>query len=124
MMTKTAYAQNAYTNVMVNTSNTPLDLVIMLYDGAIDYLRKVLFNMNQNDISKKIYYISKVMSIIEELLSSLDMEAGGEIAVNLRDIYIYILTELTIANAKNDIERIKHINSILNELRSAWRQIR
>jgi len=121
---QTTYAKNAYTHVMITTSDIPLDLVIMLYDGAINYLRKVIFYINQSNTSKKIYYISKVMAIIEELLISLDMNAGGDIALNLRDLYIYILKELTIANAKNDIARVKHIESLLIELIAAWRKIK
>ncbi len=124
MMTNTTYVQNAYTQVMVNASTTPLDLIILLYDGAIDYLKKALFYINQGDNSQKIRYLSKVMAIVEELLSSLDMEEGGEVAENLQNLYVYILKETTIANAKNDVKKVKHIEILLKELRTAWRRIR
>lgn len=119
-----AYAQNAYTKVKVKTSTTPLDLVIMLYDGAIEYLQRAIFFLNQNNIEKKIYYISKTIAIIEELLSSLNMEAGGDVAKNLQSLYVYMLKELVIANARNDVEKIRHIEFLLSELRSAWKEIR
>lgn len=119
-----AYAQNAYTQVRVKTSTTPVDLVIMLYDGAIEYLQKAIFFLNNKNIERKIYYISKTMAIIEELLSSLNMEAGGEVAINLRDLYVYMLKELVLANARNDVEKMKHIESLLAEIRSAWKEIR
>jgi flagellar protein FliS len=119
-----AYAQNAYTQVRVKTSTTPVDLVIMLYDGAIEYLQKAIFYIDSKNIERKIYYISKAMAIIEELLSSLNIEAGGDVAMNLRDLYVYMLKELVLANAKNDIDKIRHIESLLSEIRSAWKQIR
>jgi flagellar protein FliS len=119
-----AYARNAYTSVKVKTSITPLDLVILLYDGAIESLQRAVFYLNQNNIEKKIYFISKCMAIIEELLSSLNMEAGGEVANNLQSLYVYMLKELVTANAYNDKEKIRHIEYLLTELRSAWKQIR
>lgn len=118
------YAQNAYTRARVNTSTTPLDLIIMLYDGVIEHLGKAAFFMSQRNISQKTYHISKSISIIEELLSSLNIKKGGDIALNLQSLYIYILRELTVANSSNDVDKIKHIEQLLNELRSAWRQIR
>jgi flagellar protein FliS len=123
-MMNVAYAQNAYTNTKAITSTTPLDLVIMLYDGAIEYLHKTIFYINQGNTERKIYYITKTMAIVEELLSSLNMEEGREIAQGLRDLYIYMLRELTAANARNDIEKIRHLEGLLKELLSAWKQIR
>ncbi len=123
-MLSATYAQNAYTTVKVNASATPLDLVIMLYDGAINFLNKASFYMNQREISRKIHYVSKVAAIIEELLASLNMEAGGEVAANLQDLYFYILKELTIANANNDVEKVKHISELLKVLREGWSEIK
>ncbi len=118
------YAQNAYTRARVNTSTTPLDLIIMLYDGVIEHLGKAAVSMSQRNISQKTYHINKSVSIIEELLSSLNIEEGGQVALNLQSLYAYILRELTVANSSNDVDKIKHIEQLLIELRSAWRQIR
>lgn len=118
------YAQKAYTNTMVKTSTTPVDLVIMLYDGAIENLNRAIFFMENANINLKMQCISKTLAIIEELLSSLNMEVGGQIAANLQSLYIYMMKEITRANATNDKEKIRHIEFILKELRSAWRQIR
>ena len=74
-------------------------------------------------IEKKIHYISKCIAIIEELLSSLNIELGGDIAKNLQSLYMYMLKELVIANVRNDKEKIRHIEYLLSELRSAWKQI-
>lgn len=118
------YAQKAYTNTMVKTSASPVDLVVMLYDGAIEYLNKAVFYINQRETIKKNESISRVIAIIEELLATLNMEAGGDIARNLYDLYVYMIVEITRANIKNDIEKIRHVEFLLKEIRSAWRQIR
>ncbi|HAS17887.1 MAG: flagellar export chaperone FliS [Nitrospirae bacterium GWA2_42_11] len=122
-MSNTAYALNAYTQSKTAVAS-PVDLVIMLYDGAIDYLDKAATAVNMKETKEKIKYIDKTVAIIDELLKSLNLEAGGEIAVNLQDLYIYMMRELTMANLQNDAEKIKHVESLLRELVSAWRQIR
>ncbi len=119
-----AYAQNAYTKTKVNTSAAPLDLVIMLYDGAIEYLQSAVYHINEGRNLQKIEYLSRTRAIIEELLASLDMETGGEVGENLESLYLYILMELTKANAANDIKKLGEIKFILSELRDAWRSIR
>ncbi|MHB8841655.1 MAG: flagellar export chaperone FliS [Candidatus Aquicultor sp.] len=120
----TAYAQNAYTDTMVATTANPLDLIIQLYDGAISRLNKAIFCINQGNITQKIQYITRTIAIIEELLASLDMKAGGEVAVNLQGLYVHMLQELTIANANNDVQKIKQVEELLKELRGAWKEIR
>jgi len=122
-MSNTAYALNAYTQSKTAVAS-PVDLVIMLYDGAIDYLDKAATAVNMKETKEKIKYIDKTVAIIDELLKSLNLEAGGEIAVNLQDLYIYMMRELTMANLQNDAGKIKHVESLLRELVSAWRQIR
>lgn len=124
MMPNTAYAQNAYTHAMVNTSTTPLDLIILLYDGAIGFLNKAQFYMNDNNVSQKTQYITRAMAIVEELLASLDHEVSGEIAANLQSLYLYMQKELAIANITNDAAKIQQIEVLLKELRTAWREIR
>ena len=122
-MSNAAYALNAYTQSKAAVAS-PVDLVIMLYDGAIDYLDKAATAVNMKETKEKIKYIDKTVAIIDELLKSLNLEAGGEIAANLQDLYIYMMRELTMANLQNDAEKIKHVESLMRELVSAWRQIR
>ncbi len=118
------YAQNAYTKTKVNTSDTPLDLVIMLYDGAIEYLQKSIYHIKQGSVQGKVENLSRARAIIEELLSSLNKDVGGEIAENLEALYLYMLMELTKANANNDIAKVELVEQLLVELRSAWRAIK
>ncbi len=118
------YASNAYMKTMVNTSASKLDLVIMLYDGSIEFLKKAVFYMNQKDVAKKLHYMDKAMAIIQHLQATLNMEAGGEIAQNLQRLYMYMLTELTIANIRNDTEKISRVEGLLRTLREGWKGIR
>jgi flagellar protein FliS len=117
------YIKNTYAATMVNNTATPVDLVILLYDGAIERLRKTVFHMNHGDVKRKLQCIHGAMNIIEELLASLNLEAGGKVAENLQALYVYMLKELADGNAKNDVSQIKRVENLLGELRSAWRQV-
>lgn len=123
-MVNTVYALSAYTQTKASTTTNPLELVIMLYDGAIDSLDKAAAAINMKEIPIKLKYMNKALAIIDELNNSLNIEAGGEIALNLQDLYLYMIRELVLANIKNDINGINHVNALLKELRESWGQIR
>jgi flagellar protein FliS len=134
-MVNSAYALNAYTHTKVATTANPVDLVIMLYDGAIEFLDKAAaaINMKETQINQvrdvslngvKIKYIDRTIAIIEELFDSINFEAGGEIAINLSELYQYMMKELVLANIKDDADKIKHVSNLLKELREAWIQIK
>ena len=122
-MLNVSHAVNAYKQTATVTA-TPLDLVIMLYEGAIDSIDKSVTAINNKDIHAKIRYIDKSIKIIEELLYSLNLEIGGEIAYNLQDLYLHMMLELTIANGLNDASKARHVESLLKELLEGWKQIR
>jgi flagellar protein FliS len=123
-MVNAAYARNAYTQTKVATTYNPVELIIMLYDGAIDFLDKAATAINMREVPIKIKYIDKTMAIIEELLKALNLEVGGEIAINLQNLYLYMMKELVLANAQNDINKLNHVIGLLKNLREAWVQIK
>ncbi len=117
-------ARNSYMeNVVKNTSNT-VELLIMLYDGAIDFINRAKKAILEKNLQKKIDNLERVNRIIEELLASLNKEVGGKIAENLEILYIFCLQELTKANLRNDLSSLEVVEKILLELRDAWRQIK
>jgi flagellar protein FliS len=60
------------------------------------------------------------MSIINGLRSSLDMEAGGSIAVNLDDLYGYMLRRMIDASARNDAQALTEVIDLMLEIKGAW----
>ncbi|MBF0540330.1 MAG: flagellar export chaperone FliS [Nitrospirae bacterium] len=115
-------AQTAYIKADVENSS-PVDLVIKLYDGAITYLSSAIRDINGGKINNN-NYIRKGIAIIDELLQSLNIKEGGEIASSLQDLYLYMLIELTKANMSSDAARIEHALKILINLKEGWTQIR
>ena len=115
-------AIGTYEETAVTTQNKGR-LIVLLYDGAIKYLKQANRAMQIGDIEAKGLYITKAQSIISELNSVLDMQAGGEITKNLRSLYNFISRQLSQANINRDERVIDEVITILEELNSAWRTI-
>ena len=108
-----------------NTVNTQSRgrLVVMLYEGAIKFLRHAQQCIDANDIPGRNRYISKTRDILFELNTSLDMEQGGQIAQNLRSLYNFIWRYLGDANLKNDPQMLDKVIGMMDDLAEAWRKI-
>ena len=115
-------AKQAYFQTQVTTT-TQGELVVLLYDGAIKYLRLAKEKMEIKDFAEKGILISKAMDIIQELDSSLNMEQGGEISVNLHSLYIFAQRQLLQANLKMDQKLIDEVITMLSSLRDAFAAI-
>ncbi len=122
-----APARAAYREIGIETTVTsanPHQLVLLLFDGAIDAVGQARLRMEQRDIPGKGASVSKAIRIISEgLLAALDDKQGGQIAINLRSLYEYMLRRLVEANLKNRPEILSEVISLLNEIRGAWAQI-
>ena len=117
----------AYRQVGMETgidSANPHRLILMLFDGVTLAISDARQHMAAGNVAEKCAAISRATAIIEDgLRLSLDMERGGAIALQLRDLYDYMARRLVEANASNSQEMLSEIFSLLSELRSAWVQI-
>jgi len=112
----------AYQKVQVMTADG-VRLVVMLYEGVIKFNGLAVESIKERDIEKRTYYINRSAAIISDLYNSLDMERGGEVAANLRDLYLYSMTRLTEANMKNSPAVIKEVTALFVEIKSGWDEI-
>lgn len=114
---------NQYETVKVLTGS-PLEHIILLYRRSITLLDEALENLDNNEDILFTENIKKAYTIIEYLLSILDMENGGEIAKNLAQLYDYSLFTLTKSNIGKDRTGIEDVKGILSGLLDAWESIR
>ncbi len=98
-------------------------IVVLLYEGAVKFLKLAIKEIQAGNWAAKGEYIGKAQDIIFELNTVLDMDAGGEIAKNLRSLYIYMNRRLNQANIKKDAAIIQEVIGLMEELLYAWRQI-
>lgn len=113
---------NIYKQNQVNTAS-PKDLVILLYEGCIKFLRLAELGLEENRLDLVNKNLIKAQNIISELANTLDMEAGGEIAKELATLYDFFLNELFQANIQKDHEKIIYVREKMKELLDAWKEI-
>jgi flagellar secretion chaperone FliS len=113
---------NAYRENSIMTAS-PEQLVVMLYDGAGRFLRQAEGAMLDRSWLVASEKLSRAEAIIDELLATLDMDAG-EVAARLQSIYVFCKTRLIEARIERDSVRVDQVARLLGELREAWSQVR
>ncbi len=112
----------AYQNNSVTTQSKGR-LIILLYDGAIKFMKLAIKELEANNYEAKGQYIIKAQNIINELNAVLDINAGGEIATNLRKLYCFMNSRLSEANVKRDPKMIREVIELMEELNHSWKVI-
>ncbi len=112
----------AYQEAAVGTQSKGR-LIVMLYDGAIKFLKLAIRELEAQNYAAKGQYINRAQDIINELNAVLDMEAGGEIAENLRKLYVFMGRRLSQANTQRDPQMIQEVITLLEELNLSWKAI-
>jgi flagellar protein FliS len=91
-------------------------LIVMLYEGAIKFMNLAVRELEAGDYASKGEHITKAQDIINELNAVLDMDAGGEVAANLRRLYCFMIKRLSEANIKKDPRLIREVVKLMEEL--------
>jgi flagellar protein FliS len=99
---------------------SPLQLVVMLYDGALRFMEAGKHAMAKGDTYAQNDNLTKAERIVTELLSTLDMTQGGEVAENLFSLYTYVYNSLVEANIEDKPEKIAECVQIFSDLRESW----
>jgi flagellar protein FliS len=120
MINKAALQQ--YSTVQISTVDRGR-LLVMLYDGCINFLKLAKEGLENKDIPKFARFLSKSQAIISELMLTLDFEKGGEIAKDLDRIYDFALFYLTEANLEKNPEKITKVIGIISTIAEAYRDI-
>ena len=112
-----AYQDNAV------TTQSKGRLIVLLYEGAIKFLKLAMKELQEGNFQAKGHYITKAQDIINELNAVLDMEAGGEIVAYLRKLYLFMNSRLNEANIKRDPQMIQDVINLMDELNQSWKAI-
>jgi flagellar secretion chaperone FliS len=121
-MSSTARGLSSYRNTQVQ-SRTPLELVVMLYDGALRFMGTARDAIERRDIPARRDALSRTLAIISELQSTLNLQQGGQVAVELDRLYSYSNARLLDAAMKNDVVAIDDVKHVFEILRDGWNAI-
>jgi flagellar secretion chaperone FliS len=100
-----------------------MQLIIMLYDAAICSIQEAREQITRKDIAGRSRSINRCLSIISELQSCLNRQAGGEIANSLDRLYDYMKRRIFRANVEQSVQPLAEIEALLENLRSAWGEL-
>ena len=122
-MNRAGYKQ--YNQVQIKTANKG-KLIVMLYQGAIRFMKRALILLDKEDMEGKGNALIRSQDIVLELLYSLDqglLDQGDELAVNLQSLYLYCYRRLVHANVHMDSEAVEEVIQLMENLLQAWEQI-
>ncbi|MCW4782360.1 flagellar export chaperone FliS [Enterobacter chuandaensis] len=125
MYTKTG--NSAYTTVSLDSQingATPHELIVLLYDGAINAMKRAEIYFQSGNIARRGEMISRAINIIDNgLRTGLDHEKGGQIAEELESLYEYISRTLLEANLNKSGENLPHLISLMTEMSETWQLV-
>ena len=111
-----------YQKTAVTTASRE-QILLLLYEGAIRFVKQAIVAMQEKRIAEKGRTISRATAIISELMATLDFKVGGDLAADLENLYIFMIDKLIEGNIENRVECLQHVESLLTTLYSAWKDI-
>ena len=112
----------AYQNTQVQTSNQK-QLIVMLFDGMDRFMSRAIQGIKRGDIEVAHTNLHRTGQILLELMSTLREDKGGEIALNLKRLYLFCYERIVIANLKKDVEMIAEVKEVMAKLAEGWKHI-
>jgi flagellar secretion chaperone FliS len=117
-----ARGAQAYIQTHVN-SRSPLELVVMLYEGLIRFTGDARSAIERRDLVAKRAAMSRALAVLAELQSTLNMSEGGDVAQSLDGLYTYMNGRLLDGSMKNDVAPLDETLKLAGTLREAWAEI-
>ncbi len=102
----------------------PHKLIELMLEGAIQRLRTAEACISSGDLPRKAKAASEAGAIVDSLSGCLDFSQGGEIAARLEALYDYASRRIVSANAANDADGFGEVAGLLDEVFSAWKQVK
>ena len=115
------FGAKAYQKTSVATASKE-KILLMLYEGAIQNLKKCKVAMEEKRIADKGVFLGKAQDIINELSNSLNFDVGGDLARQLESLYLHIFEQSTQANISNDPNKLAHCIKLLETVYSGWKE--
>lgn len=115
-----SYGLRSYKTSRANTASRE-DLLILLYEGAIRFLERSITEFEAKNLSEHKMFLRRGLAIVAELQSTLNFDKGGDLAVQLFDLYGFMIDRLTQANVTQDMSHIRLVLNNMNTLLEGWR---
>jgi len=101
-------------------SKSPLELLILVYAGAIGALKEAEVAFIEGADERGVVAIGRARKFVTHLYTTLDFAEGGKIAQNLAGLYVFVIEKLYVAQSTKDAALIGSLKEILEDIRSGW----
>lgn len=99
------------------TTATPEKLMILLFDGALQFLQKAKAAINENNLKERAENIEGARKIIRELMRTIDLENGNDVSKKLFRLYNKMAMNLIRANVQRSTEKIDEVITDITNIR-------
>ena len=99
------------------TTATPEKLMILLFDGALQFLQKAKTAINENNLKERAENIEGARKIIRELMRTIDLENGNDVSKKLFRLYNKMAMNLIRANVQRSTEKIDEVITDITNIR-------
>lgn len=99
------------------TTATPEKLMIMLFDGAIQFLQKAKTAIEEKNLQERSKNIEGARKIVRELMRTIDLENGNDVSKSLFRLYNKMATKLIKANVSRDPKLLDEVIEDLTNIR-------
>jgi len=115
-----ANAYKAYKNTLANTMDDRLNIIALMYDGALSFAVKAKEAIENRNILDKVNAIERLNSILLALRNILDVKNYPEAGKFLESIYDFLLLQTLKANLNNSIEELEVVIRYLQKMSEIW----
>jgi flagellar protein FliS len=98
----------------------PHRLVQLMLENVLQRIAAARGHMARREVASKGEQVSKAITVVGALNASLNLEAGGEIAANLRVLYDYCCRRLALGNAQDDDSILEEVGTIIRRIKEGW----
>lgn len=117
-----SHVATAYRTREVQTAS-PGRLVVLVYDHIIAQLARASLAQQAGKIEERVTALAKARAGLFELMATIDVERGGDVARNLKGLYGFFLVELQEFARKPEVSRLARVSGMVTELRDAFATI-
>lgn len=112
-------AAQTYKSNQVTTA-TPADLTLMLYNGALKFIKQAKSAIEEKNVANAHEASLKVQNILYELMSTLNNDYP--ISKEFIKLYEYMLQRTIEANMRKDLEILNEVEDLFVQFRDTWKE--
>lgn len=98
-------------------------LVIALYDTLAGDLQRAKAAMDRQNIEARCEQLKHGFAVLTQLDALVDLERGGDAAINLQRFYRHLRAEMLRAQFVQEGSILSHLATLLLDVRGAWHEV-